>query len=201
MNLNHKGSKMPLPILDFLSRSIIISLWFRLEEPQTCWKRRNVHLWQVDRYEGGLRKVHLNFSRLIFFPIVLVLESGSESSREIVIDRKGSLPISTTGRSISDVRQNAPTSFRINDIDLSHKSREITKKKKWLPNSHDRFRGKSWRSGFIHLFLGILGIFLHMESFIDSIQFSFYFFFFFFFFFFLVKWFVGPTISTRQQKF
>ena len=61
------------------------------------------------------------------FPIVLVLKSGSESSREIVTDREGSLPVSATGRSISDVRQNAPTSFCVNDIDLSHKSGEIAK--------------------------------------------------------------------------
>ena len=60
-------------------------------------------------------------------PIVLVLESGSESSREIVTDREGSLPVSATGRSISDARQNATTSFRENDIDLSHKSGEIAK--------------------------------------------------------------------------
>ncbi|PON56025.1 43kDa postsynaptic protein [Parasponia andersonii] len=67
-------------------------------------------------------------------PIVLVLESGSESSREIVTDREVSGHVSATGRSSSTVRQNAQMSFReenefgATDNDVAHKSGEIAAK-------------------------------------------------------------------------
>ncbi|XP_062078561.1 RING-H2 finger protein ATL13 [Humulus lupulus] len=68
-------------------------------------------------------------------PIVLVLESGSESSREIVTDREvSSVSISASGRSSLGVRQNAQMSFREedefgpNDIDSTRKSTEIAAK-------------------------------------------------------------------------
>ncbi|KAA8522799.1 hypothetical protein F0562_009222 [Nyssa sinensis] len=60
-------------------------------------------------------------------PVVLVLESGSESSREIVTDREGGL--GTTTNSVA--RANSNLSFHCEDefgsshIDLSHKSCEI----------------------------------------------------------------------------